>query len=144
MIKSNFLILIVSLLLYACSQVSTLPPTVVISNNEAYNSADTINVTGVDSVADNQNIKLPQPIEISNPKPNTEFISAYISARALVKLLVSTSGAVSRAIIIKSDNESFNKYALEASMKSRFKPATANGTLINAWVYISFTYQRQR
>ena len=66
---------------------------------------------------------------------------AGIEGTVYTKVLVSTEGIPTKAVVIKSDNEILNQPAIDAVMQFKFKPALLHNQPVAVWVVIPFRYR---
>ncbi|MCL5021673.1 MAG: energy transducer TonB [Bacteroidetes bacterium] len=85
--------------------------------------------------------KEPTIVSQSIPKYPAEAIKDNIEGRVWVKLWVDKDGAVRDAKILKSNEQIFNKPAIDAAMKYRFTPAMLRDKPVAVWVVIPFTFK---
>ena len=78
--------------------------------------------------------ELPVPVRTVAPEcpPNLRGTSGLV----MVKVTIDPQGNVSETNVVKSSNEEFDKYAVEALKKWKFKPASEDGKAIGISVTI--------
>lgn len=108
--------------------------------------------TGSHNIADAEQLKEPppdfvpvekQPVPILNPAPEYPAVarSSKIEGTAWVKLWIDESGKTRKAVVIKSDNDIFNKPSVDAALQWTFTPAMLNKKPVDVWVSIPFKFK---
>jgi TonB family protein len=85
-----------------------------------------------------------QPIPMKQVSPEYDAIArhANLEGTVWVKLLVDKKGIVSKALVMKSDNELFVVNALKAALQWEFKPALMRGGVpVAVWVMVPFRFR---
>jgi TonB family protein len=82
----------------------------------------------------------PKPISQVQPEYPTQAIKGKIEGIVWVKMWVTETGDVERAVISKSDSDSLNKSAIDAASKWKFKPAMMKGKPVATWVSVPFQF----
>ncbi|MCX6123127.1 MAG: energy transducer TonB [Ignavibacteriales bacterium] len=86
--------------------------------------------------------KAPTVTKIVEPQVPEYAKVNNIEGNVFVKCWVTTVGTVRRAVVIKTDNEIFNRPSLEASIQWEFTPALkADSTPVDVWVSIPFRFR---
>ena len=68
-------------------------------------------------------------------------IRAGLEGRVWVSILVGREGKPKKAVVVKSDQEIFNKSAIDAAMQYSFTPALQNNKPVAVWVVIPFKFE---
>ena len=84
--------------------------------------------------------KLPDLIYAGKPDYPEEAKKNGVEGKVFVKLLVDKEGNAKKAVVIKSDNEVFNKSSVDAAMKSKFTPALNKGEKVSVWVVLPYKF----
>jgi protein TonB len=86
----------------------------------------------------------PVAIEMARPVYPVHLRKAAIAGEVLVEFIVDRTGAVVSAKAVKSTNPDFEAAAVDALMRSRFRPARRNGvpTGVRLQVPIYFSITR--
>jgi len=91
--------------------------------------------------------KMPSPLNIITPEYPVSAMKRGISGLVWVKAHIDSSGAVSEAEIVSSENPGlgFEESALEAALKSKYIPAEANGLKMPVWILypVKFIFNSQ-
>ncbi len=85
--------------------------------------------------------KEPQIIYQSIPKYPESAQKAGIEGRVWVKIWIDKDGKPHQAVVMKSDEQIFDKPSVDAAMKYRFTPAIMNKKPVAVWVVIPFTFK---
>ena len=86
--------------------------------------------------------KVPQPIHTQAPNYPEELRRAGVEGTVWVRLWVNKSGMVKRATVIYSEDNKFNRSALNTALLWRFTPAVdKSGKNRDVWVSIPFKYR---
>ena len=90
-------------------------------------------------------VQYDQPPETILPQFQPDYPSEALSKKqegeVWLKLWVGETGTVVEANVMKSDAEVFNKPAIEAGMRWKFKPAVVNGKPVAVWVTVPFRFK---
>jgi len=90
-------------------------------------------------------VQYDQPPETILPQFQPDYPSEALSKKqegeVWLKLWVGETGTVVEANVMKSDAEVFNKPAIEAGMRWKFKPAVVNGKPVAVWVTVPFKFK---
>ncbi len=84
---------------------------------------------------------MPKVLELAKPYYPELAKKARIQGKVFVKVLIDKEGIPKEAVVVKSDNEIFNKPSTDAAMKSKFSPAVNKGEKITAWVVLPYSYK---
>jgi len=84
---------------------------------------------------------MPKVLELAKPDYPELAKKARIQGKVLVKVLIDKEGIPKEVVVVKSDNEIFNKPTTDAVMKSKFSPAVNKGEKITAWVILPYNYK---
>jgi protein TonB len=78
----------------------------------------------------------PALIEGANPEYPALAEQTGTTGTVWVKILVNSEGKVEDAVVLQDSgtNVGFEEAALEAALRTRWKPATANGIPISSWI----------
>lgn len=76
----------------------------------------------------------PQILKASHPEYPITMRAAGLEARVLLEFIVDKEGQVRNPHVVRSNNPWFERPALDAILKWRFKPATVGGRLVNTRV----------
>ena len=88
---------------------------------------------GLANVFDVANLdQRPEPRFQPNPKYPLALKRAGITGNAIVQFIVDTSGDVRDAVVIRSTHREFETPAIEAIMKSKFRPGKKGNAVVNA------------
>jgi periplasmic protein TonB len=82
----------------------------------------------------------PVPVRTVAPEYPRELKSQGVSGLVMVKCTIDEQGNVAETEISKSSNESFDKFALAALKKWKFKPARQDGAAITVQVTIPIKF----
>jgi periplasmic protein TonB len=82
----------------------------------------------------------PVPVRTVPPEYPTELKKQRVSGLVVVKCTVDVQGNVSDTNIVKSSNELFDQFALDAVKKWKFKPARQDGTAVASQVSIPIKF----
>ncbi|MEK6570295.1 MAG: TonB family protein [Bacteroidota bacterium] len=86
----------------------------------------------------------PQPVKKVSP-PYPEIAKrAGVEGKVYIKALVDKEGRVKKAVVLKSDAEIFNQYALDAVHQWVFTPALMNNGPVTVWVVVPFNFQLKK
>lgn len=83
----------------------------------------------------------PELIQQFTPDYPIEALDKKHEGEVWLKLWVGETGTVVEANVLKSDDEIFNKSAIEAGMRWKFKPAIVNGKPVAVWVSVPFRFK---
>ncbi|MHB8930647.1 MAG: TonB family protein [Melioribacteraceae bacterium] len=84
--------------------------------------------------------KMPEMIESVKPAYPEIAKRAGIEGKVFVKVLLGKDGNPKKAVVIKSENEIFNKAATDAALKSKFSPAMDKGNPIAVWIVLPYKF----
>lgn len=82
----------------------------------------------------------PVPVRTVAPEYPRELRSQGVSGLVMVKCTIDEQGNVADTEIAKSSNEQFDKFALAALKKWKFKPARQDGNAISVQVTIPIKF----
>ena len=82
----------------------------------------------------------PVPVRTVAPEYPRDLRSQGVSGLVMVKCTIDEQGNVSETAIAKSSNESFDKFAVAALKKWKFKPARQDGAAISVQVTIPIKF----
>ena len=85
--------------------------------------------------------KMPEIIFQAKPFYPDLAVRSNIQGRVWVKILVSREGKPKKAIVVKSDDEIFNRAAIDAAMKYVFTSALQNDKPVAVWVIVPFKFE---
>lgn len=85
--------------------------------------------------------KEPVPLKISRPVYPSMAIESGITGKVFVKVLVDQEGNPKYAVVIKSSSLVLNNSAVDASLKSKFKPAIVAGKKVSFWIVIPYSFK---
>lgn len=85
----------------------------------------------------------PTPIKTPPPEYPFELKRTGVTGVVAVKVLIDEKGAVAECIVAKSTHPDFEKPALDAVKKWKFKPAQKAGEPVKAWLMIPLQFQLQ-
>jgi protein TonB len=85
----------------------------------------------------------PIPVRTVPPEYPVDLRRQGVSGLVMVKCTVDDQGNVAETSVSKSSNEAFDKYALEAVKKWKFKPARQDGNPISVQVTIPIKFVAQ-
>ena len=83
----------------------------------------------------------PEVLTKRDPQYPAEALQAGVNGDVWVKSLVTKSGSVKRAIILKTSDRIFNKPALRAAMAWTFRPATIGNQPVAVWMAIRVSFR---
>lgn len=83
------------------------------------------------------------PTAVFQAKPvyPRSMIRSGVSATVTVQFIIDAAGEPSQAKVIESSHPAFNEPALQAVIKSKFKPSIKNGQAVPVWVRIPYRFQ---
>ena len=84
--------------------------------------------------------KMAEMIEEVEPLYPEEAKKNNISGNVLVKVLLDKEGNPRNAVVIQSNSEIFNSYAVDAAMKSKFTPAMDRKEKIAIWIVLPYKF----
>jgi protein TonB len=82
----------------------------------------------------------PVPVRTVAPEYPREMKQNGVSGLVMVKCMIDEQGNVSQADVVKSSDQTFDKFATEALKKWKFKPARQDGTPIAMQVTIPIKF----
>jgi protein TonB len=82
----------------------------------------------------------PVPVRTVPPEYPSEMRRQHVSGLVVIKCTVDAQGNVSETNVVKSSNESFDKFAMDAVKKWKFKPARQDGEAISTSVNIPIKF----
>jgi len=82
----------------------------------------------------------PVPVRTVPPEYPRELRDQGVSGLVMVKCTIDDQGNVSETTIVKSSNETFDKFATAALKKWKFKPARQDGNPISMTVTIPIKF----
>jgi protein TonB len=84
-----------------------------------------------------------QPVPIKQVEPVYPEIArrAGVEGTVWVKILVDKEGKAEKAVVMKSDNEIFDKNAIEAALGWVFTPAMMNNGPVRVWAAVPFRFK---
>ncbi len=85
--------------------------------------------------------KEPTVVKKVEPEYPPKALKDSLEGNVFLKVLVSISGDVTKAQIIRTDDELFNEAALAAARQWKFTPAILNGKPVAVWVSIPFRFR---
>lgn len=80
------------------------------------------------------------PVRTVPPEYPGELKKQKVSGLVLVKCTVDDQGNVSETNIVKSSNDQFDRFAMDAVKKWKFKPARQDGTAVSSQVTIPIKF----
>ena len=88
----------------------------------------------------------PQILENVKPDYPRDAFNMGIEGTVWVKIFVDTTGTVTEAMILKDSGKDvgFEREALNAAYKTKWKPAYSEGKPINTWVSYKITFELNR
>ena len=84
--------------------------------------------------------KMSEMTEAVEPLYPEEAKKNNIIGDVLVKVLLDKEGNPRNAVVIQSNSEIFNSYAVDAAMKSKFTPAMDRGEKIAIWIVLPYKF----
>lgn len=82
----------------------------------------------------------PVPVRTVKPQYPREMREQGVSGLVMVKCAIDEQGNVTETTVLKSSNEVFDKFAVEALKKWKFKPARRDGTPVAIQVTIPMKF----
>lgn len=83
----------------------------------------------------------PTPIKTPPPEYPYQLKRDGVTGVVAVKVLIDEKGSVAECIVAKSSHADFEKPALDAVKKWKFKPATKGGEPVKAWLMIPLHFR---
>lgn len=80
------------------------------------------------------------PVRTVAPEYPSDLKKQHVSGLVVVKCTVDVQGNVSGTNVVKSSNEQFDQFAMDAVKKWKFKPARQDGTAISVEVTIPIKF----